>query len=68
MKAAQNKIEELLLKASKLGYMIINYEYQPESDTLIIYGVRRRLVAYQKGKWFSVEEAKQNESKKYSRS
>ncbi len=67
MKADQNKIEELLLKASKLGYMIINYEYQPDSDTLIIHGVRRRLVAYQKGKWFSVEEAKQNESKKYSR-
>jgi len=67
MKAEQDKIESLLLKAKKLGYMVLNYDYLSDSDTLIIHGVRRRLVAYQKGKWFSVEEAKQNESKKYSK-
>ena len=67
MKAEQDKIEDLLLKAKKLGYMVLNYDYLSDSDTLIIYGVRRRLVAYKKGKWFSVEEAKQNESKKYSK-
>lgn len=67
MKSEQNKIEALLLNANKMGYMVVNYEYLSDSDTLIIYGVRRRLIAYQKGKWFSVEEAKYNESKKYSK-
>lgn len=51
-------LEELLKKAKILGYPTDNYKF--ENNRLIIIGERRSLMAYNNGRWYTLEESKCN--------
>lgn len=62
-----NKLKLVVEGARKRGFVTLSYKYSEEEDRLTIHGERRDLVAYEKGKFYTVGEAKMNATRVDSR-